>query len=250
MILFDLTNIEIIVLLLSALFVGMGKGGVPGAGMLIIPVTALLFGGKPSTGLLLPILIYADVFAVIYYKRHLNKQHLFRLLPWAIVGVIIALFVGDMLNDDQFLQTMAVVIIAGIVLVLGRDFGLIRFEAKKSKFIAALLGVATGFASMIGNAAGPVVTLYLLAVDFKKNEFIGTRAWVFFTINLVKFPLHIFVWETIDSEIMMLSLWLFPVLILGVFLGIRLIKIIPEKIFKTVVYVTATISTLMLIFKV
>lgn len=225
----------------------MGKGGVPGTGMLAIPIVALMFGGKPSTGLILPLLIFADITAVIYYKKHLNTTHFFRILPWAFLGVLIALFVGDMLNDSQFLLLMSIVIISGLILVIAKDFNVLHIEISNNYYLAIFLGLTGGFASMIGNAAGPIITLYLLSIGFKKNEFIGTRAWIFFVINLMKLPLHIFFWKTITVETFSYSLWMLPVLLLGVYIGIKLMKILPERLFKIVIYTTAIASSIILL---
>ena len=79
---------------MCAILVGMSKTGVPGVSMIVVPVMAMIFGGKASTGVLLPILITADIFAVIYYHRHAAWNPLLKALPWAIVGLFLALWIG------------------------------------------------------------------------------------------------------------------------------------------------------------
>lgn len=236
-----------IVLILCALFVGMSKVGVPGIATFSVPLLAITFGGKPSTGLLLPLLIMADIFGVIYYNRHAEWKYIFKTIPWIILGVVVATIAGQHINDDQFSSVIATVILIGVVLMIYRD----RSNNKnipKGLLFAASIGFLGGFTSMIGNSAGPIIAIYLLAMMLPKNVYIGTSAWVFFILNLVKVPFHVFVWKTITFETFIIDLKMLPIIALGAFLGIRLIKVIPEKLFRTLVVVVTALSALLLFF--
>ena len=104
--------------ILCALFVGMAKTGVAGVGMLIVPILASIFGGKPSAGILLPMLSMADVFAVSYYHRHAEWKYILKLMPATVAGVLIGVFVGNEVNDQQFKYMMAILILAGLVIMI------------------------------------------------------------------------------------------------------------------------------------
>ncbi|MBK8805309.1 MAG: sulfite exporter TauE/SafE family protein [Bacteroidales bacterium] len=246
---FELSIFQLIILALSTLLIGIGKGGLPGTGMIAIPLAAIAFGGKISTGIILPLLIFADVYAIIHYRKYLNKKYLFSVLPWALLGVLLAVYVGDILNEKQFMCTIAGVIIVGIGLIIMKDYKLIALDVSGNKFMAISLGLAGGFASMIGNAAGPIMGLYLLAMGSKKNEFVGTGAWFFFTVNLFKVPMHVFLWETITLDTFLYALWLLPLLLVGVYIGILLTKKLREDMFKMFVYSTSIISALIILIK-
>jgi uncharacterized membrane protein YfcA len=110
----------------------------------------------------------------------------------------------------------------------------------------ALVGVLSGFASMIGNAAGPIFGIYLLALGFKKNNFIGTNAWFFFIINLTKLPLQIFVWHNIGIRSIAIAIVVLPLITLGAILGYYLLKKINEKVFRYIVIVVTAIAALKL----
>ena len=82
-----------LVIICCSFLIGMSKAGVPGVSMISIPLLTIIFGGKQSTGIILPMLIIADVFGVSYYHQHANWKHVWRALPWAVVGVLLALLV-------------------------------------------------------------------------------------------------------------------------------------------------------------
>lgn len=101
---------------------------------------------------------------------------------------------------------------------------------------------------MIGNAAGPVMSIYFLSMMLPKNSFIGTGAWFFLIINLFKIPFHITIWKTIDLNSFTLDLAMFPAIMIGAFLGIKVVKIIPEKPYRIFIIVTTALAALKLFF--
>ena len=232
--------------ILCALFVGMAKTGVAGIGMLIVPILASIFGGKPSAGLLLPMLSMADFFAVAYYHRHAEWKYILKLLPSTVVGVLIGLFVGNMINDEQFKQLMAIIILIGLGIMIWRERKKSVEAIPHNWWFASIAGLLGGFSTMIGNAAGPVMAIYLLSMKLPKNSYIGTGAWFFLIINLFKIPFHIFVWKTIDVHSLTLDLAMFPAIMIGAFIGFRLVKIIPEKPYRIFIVVTTALAALKL----
>ena len=97
---------------------GMAKTGVHGAGMLAVPLLVFVFGGQASSGVMLPILILADVFGVWYYHRHAEWKYLKILFPWAAIGVLIGTFTGNYIDDEMFRFIMAIVIVTSIIIML------------------------------------------------------------------------------------------------------------------------------------
>ncbi len=243
---YDLTTLQWVLLALSGLLIGMAKTGLSGVGLMVVPLLANAFGGRPSVGLLLPILIFADIFAVAWYNRHAQWKHIFRLLPFAIIGILVATIVGKTISDATFNHLLAALVITGIVILVWRDFRSEKMKIPKSKWFAATLGSVGGFATMIGNAAGPVMALYLLSMRLPKNIYIGTGAWFFFIVNLSKVPLHIWSWKTITTDSFILDLFMIPAIAIGAFLGIWVVKLLPEKVFRLIVIVTTLLSALLL----
>ncbi len=244
---FDLTPLQWVFMAVCGMLIGMSKVGVPGVSMIVVPVLAFIFGAKQSTGVLLPILMIADLFGVGYYRRHAQWSYLVKILPWAFVGVGLALWVGEVVNDEQFKNLIAILVFLCIGLMLWRDRRKDKTFFPDSWWFAASMGVLGGFATMIGNVAGPIFAIYLLAMHLPKNSFIGTSAWFFLILNFSKFPLHIFIWETISWPSLKMDLMVLPAIALGAFLGILLVRKIPEKAYRTAVIVITAISAFLLL---
>ncbi|MBU2649224.1 sulfite exporter TauE/SafE family protein [bacterium] len=223
----------------------MAKAGVTGTALMIVPIMAMVFGGKPSTGIVLPMLIIADLLAVKHYHRHANWKYILKVTPWTLVGIIAALVVGNAISGELFKRILSVSILCGIVLMVWRD---IRkpVAIPDNWWFAMILGLAGGFATMFANAAGPILSLYLLSMRIPKMVFISTAAWFFLLVNLFKVPLHIYVWKTITLKTLSFNLVLAPFIILGVLMGIQIVKWFPEKLYRILVIVTAVIPVFFL----
>ncbi|HLG39859.1 MAG TPA: sulfite exporter TauE/SafE family protein, partial [Chitinophagaceae bacterium] len=179
-----------VLILLAAFIVGLSKAGLKGIDMMNVTLMAIVFGGKASTGIVLPLLCIADILAVVYYNRHAQWPHFWKLLPWMIAGILIGVFTGKDINEALFSKIMAVIIILTVIIM-------IVIEVRKSikvpdnKLFVAGTGLVSGFATMMGNLAGAFSNIYFLAMRMPKNNFIGTAAWVFLVINLFKLPFQI-----------------------------------------------------------
>lgn len=235
-----------VILIMAALFTGMAKTGIYGLGILVAPLLAVFFGGKVSSGLLLPMLSMADILAVIYYNRHASWPHLWRLFPFAALGVIIAMWVGEIINDSTFKIIMGTFILGGLPVMIWRERMTNVTPLSGNWWSGSFFGITGGFSTMIGNAAGPVMSLYLLAMQLPKNVLIGTGAWFFLIINLFKIPFHVFVWKTITPHSVSLNIVLWPVILLGGFIGIKLVRIIPEKPFRWLVIIMTALASIRL----
>ncbi|MEX0980917.1 MAG: sulfite exporter TauE/SafE family protein [Bacteroidales bacterium] len=241
----DLINLSLV--LFSAFLVGASKAGIKGVGLLIVPMMAAVFGAKQSTGIVLPMLIMADVMAVIYYRRSVNRKYIIRLLPWALAGIIIGVVTGEVIDEGHFRWLLGTIIIAMLILLIYNDL-------KKSdhipdnRFFAGVMGLAGGFATMVGNAAGPVFSIYLLSMKLPKREFIGTGAWFFFIINLSKVPFHIFSWNTMTVNTLVVDLVLLPLIVVGMFTGIRLVNWFSEGVYRYSVIIMTFIAAMAMLF--
>ena len=238
----DLTTLQWITAAICGVLIGMSKSGLSGAGLFIVPVMAGIFGGRPSVGLVLPMLIVADIFAVSYYHRHADWKHILRLLPWAAAGVLIALVTGKIINDEQFRRLIGVLVILGILIMIWQDIRKNQTKIPSSVWYSSTLGLSGGFATMIGNAAGPIMSLYMLSMRLPKNNYIGTTAWFFCIINLFKFPLHVFVWKTITPATLYFNLFMVIPIIAGAIGGIYIVKLIPERFYRIFIIVSTVAS--------
>lgn len=226
---------------------GLSKTGLPGLGLVFVPLMALAFGAKVSTGVLLPILNLGDLFAVAYYRRHADVARLVRLLPWALVGLGAGVGVGASLPDAEFKRLLGVLVLVLLGLMIWQETRRDKESVPQGWWFPALAGLAAGFTTMVGNAAGPVMSLYLLAMRLPKNAFIGTSAWFFLIINLVKVPLQIVFWHNISWASFAVDLAVLPAIAAGAWLGLRLVGKIPERAFKVLVLSMTGLSALFLL---
>lgn len=222
-------------LVFAALLIGFSKTGISGISMPVIPIIAAVFGGKASTGIILPMLILGDMFALYYYNRHGDWKNIRKLLPWAVVGLVLGIIVGDYINDKQFKIIIAISVFICLLILIYTEKKGENFKVPNKLWFYALMGAAAGFTSMIGNAAGPIFTVYLLAMGFKKNGFLGTNAWFFFIINVLKMPLQIFFWHNITLNSFVLSSCMLPAIAIGALTGAIVIKKLKEKSFRYII---------------
>ena len=242
----DFTSQQVLVIAICAFLVGVSKTGVPGCGILNVPLMALAFSAKMSTGLLLPLLAMADVFAVCYYHRHAQWKHVWRLLPWALAGIGAGSLIIRFINDAQLKPIIGFIVLIMLVMNywrLHRAKGDLKVPSHWS--FAATLGFAAGLTTCMANAAGPIMVIYLLAMRLPKNEYIGTGAWYFLILNWLKIPL--FVWDgritmaSVKADIVML-----PAIAAGAFLGIIILKKIPQKHFNLIIQILALAAAIKL----
>lgn len=245
---FNLSTLDWIAVSIAVFILGIGKAGIKGFGVIIVVILALVFGEKASTGILLPMLITADIMAVIYYKRHVQWNIVIKLIPWMIVGVLVGVWVGNGISEVLFKKLMAVIIIfcVGIMFYFERRK---KVMVPTNKVFGSSMGFLAGFTTMIGNLAGPIANIYFLAIRFPKNEFIGTAAWLFFIINVFKVPFHIYVWETITVESFAINSILIPSIALGFFVGVQIVKKMTNANYRKFILVVTAIGGLVLFFR-
>jgi uncharacterized protein len=245
---FDLSIYQWALLVISAVFVGMGKTGVQGLNLLIVPLLAVAFGGRSSAGLLLPMLAIADVFAVYYYNRHAEWKYVLRLLPSTVLGVFLGIYVGKIISDSDFKAMMAVIVLISLAIMIWRERKMVVSALPSNWWFSGFVGLVGGFATMIGNAAGPVMAVYFLSMRLPKNVYIGTGAWFFLLVNFFKIPFHVVFWDTISLHSFTINAMLAPFILLGAFIGIVLVKRIPEKPYRIFIIVMTAIAAVRLFF--
>jgi uncharacterized membrane protein YfcA len=168
--------------------------------------------------------------------------------PWVALGIVTALVTGNMINDNQFRILLLTVVWIMLILMVVNDLKKKKEEnVPHSRIFSILMGFTGGFATMIGNAAGPVFTLYFLSMRLPKKEFIGTSAWLYFIMNTGKLPLQILVWKNISVASLVPGLISLPLIALGIWLGIRIVHLFPENVYRYFVIAT-TIATSFLLF--
>lgn len=239
---------SLILIALSAFIIGLSKAGLKGIDMLNVTIMTIVFGGKASTGIVLPLLCVADILAVKYYHRHAQWPHVIKLMPWMVIGILVGVFVGKDLNEAIFRKVMASIIVLTVVIILVIEFRKTVIVPGNKMFTAGM-GLVSGFTTMLGNLAGAFSNIYFLAMRLPKNDFIGTGAWIFLLINLFKLPFQIFYWKNITASSLLTDLALVPFLILGFWCGIKLVAKIKDDLYRQVVIVLTLIGAIFIFLK-
>lgn len=245
---FHLSTLQWIAICFAIFLLGLSKSGIKGIGIVLVIILAFVFGEKASTGILLPMLICADIMAVIYYNRHANWKYIRKLIPWMAIGVLVGVWLGSSISEVLFKRTMAIIIIVSVLIMF-------YTESRKSsliptnKLFSISAGFFAGFSTMIGNLAGPIANVYFLAMRLPKNEFIGTAAWLFFIINVFKLPFHFLVWKTVTKESLILNVALFPVIFIGFISGIWIVKQISNVNYRRLILIITAIGGVFMLIK-
>jgi uncharacterized membrane protein YfcA len=231
----------------AALLVGFSKTAIPGAALPAVALMAEAFreDTKLSVGAMLPILLVGDLFALAYYRRNANWERLVELCPYVIVGMVPGYFVLRTTSGShlRILLGGLILLLLGIQLLRQRFAWQPRLDRR---WMVGLTGFLAGFGTTVGNAAGPVMSIYLVGQRLEKQEFLGTSAWFFFLVNLSKLPLF-FGLNMITRPTLRFDLLLLPVVVVGALAGVWFLRRIPQRLFNTLVLLLAGIAALRLI---
>lgn len=250
-----------LIAVIGALSIGIAKTGVPGFGIFVVPVFALLVGdGVGSAGWLLPLLIAADIFAVAYHRRHAQIPRLVELVPWVLIGMAVGGVVmaadrwwlrdtagksaGNMLIGALILTMVVVHVWRTWRPAVTQDRAVVVAKAS-GRGQAAVYGIAAGFTTFLANAAGPVMNLYFLAKRFPKEQLIGTGAWFFLVVNVSKVPIYAPLGQFTATSLLF-DLILLPAVIVGAVTGKRIFAVLPQQVFANIVLILAAVAAVVL----
>ena len=239
---------------MAAVFIGMSKSGFNGVSLLSIALMAELLPARQSTGVILPMLLFADCFAVRSFRQHALWGEIRRVLPSALLGVVVGAFIMQLfsdptrLSDSWFKRIIGGIVLALTMLQYGRRQRPEWFMGlpADSKAFAWLTGGFAGVTTMLANAAGPVISLYLLAARLPKMEFVGTSAWIFLLLNVSKLPFS-YRLGLIRVDSLSLNLYLAPAVVAGVLIGRWLLKIVPQSWFEQLLLFFAVLASVKLL---
>jgi len=237
-----------ILICLASFVIGLSKAGLKGIDMMNITIMAIVFGGKASTGIVLPLLCAADILAVIYYNRHAQWTYFWKLIPWMFVGILVGVYAGKDMDETLFRRIMAVIIILTVVIMLVLEFRK-NVAIPANKLFAAGMGLVSGFTTMLGNLAGAFSNIYFLAMRMSKNDFIGTAAWLYLVVNLFKLPFQIFYWKNITLATLQTDLYLLPALLIGFWAGVKIVSKIKDDSYRKIVILLTLIGAVFIFLK-
>jgi uncharacterized membrane protein YfcA len=241
-------------LALAAGLVGFSKTAVSGASTVSLAVFEAVLPARASTGVLLPVLIAGDVLAVLTYRRHAHWPTLWRLFPAVAAGVILGTLFLTWADDAVVRTSIGAILLlmAAVTLRRRRAAGrAVRPEAVTAgpgRLKARSYGVLGGFTTMVANAGGPVMSMYLLSAGFRKLGFLGTSAFFFLIVNVSKVPFSAGL-GLIDGHSLLLDAALAVFVVPGAFIGKWAVNRINQRLFEQLVIAATIVGGLQLLLR-
>jgi uncharacterized membrane protein YfcA len=258
----DLEPWHWLLLALGAFVTGLSKTGIAGLGVLSVALFANALPPRASTGALLPLLIAADIFGVAFFRKHASWGHLARLFPWVIPGVVLGYVALGRVSDFWIERLIGGILVVMVVVHVWRQQRAAAAVAAASVsagesnasvdptphtlWFAATMGILAGFTTMVANAAGPIMILYLLSLGLPKLVFVGTGAWFFMLINIFKVPFSLNL-GLINLDSLILDALLVLPMVPGALLGPIILKRMNQKVFETVALILTVLAAARLV---
>ena len=243
------TVLALALAIFAAFIIGVSKTSVGGVGTLAVGIFAQLMPAKESTAAVLLLLIIGDVVAVFTYHRHADWGLLKKLLPSVLPGIALGALFVRFVPDVGLKKFIGVILVVMLILQLWTRRKPVAVEAEvKQMHPAATIGtgVGAGFTTMTANAAGPIMSLYLLAARVDKTRFLGTGAYYYLIINLTKVPFSAAL-GLFHMSTLWLTLILLPAVLLGTWLGRILIKKVSQVWFERLTLAATAIAAVALL---
>lgn len=234
----------------AVLITGIAKGGFGGVGVLATPLMMMVAPAGLVLGMLLPILIVADIATIRTYPREWQWRPLLPIAPWTILGVVVGWFLLDYMEGRGWMIKIFVGVLSlGFALLEWTRAWLMRRlkgQQVEDKWqpnwqTAAPFGLGAGVATMLAHAAGPFTTIYFLLQGLDRRTFVGTTARYYFVLNSLKIPFQVNL-GLITADTLTKSIWLLPVIPLGVWLGATLNKRVSNNAFRQIMYVLLALT--------
>ncbi|MDR1952059.1 MAG: sulfite exporter TauE/SafE family protein [Elusimicrobiota bacterium] len=242
----ELSNHALFMLALLALATGINKTGFPGLGVLVVVLLTTVMPAKVSTGYLLPLLCFGDIVAILYWRNNALWNVIIRLSPWVIAGIVIGFFLMKSIPDESYGIIFGSIVTALFSLDIIRRYLHIDIPDDKSIIVGGF-GLLAGLMTMMINAAGPVMIIYLLSMKISKQKFVATCAWSYFIFNLVKIPFS-YAQGLITPQSLLLNLKFAPLVVVGGVIGIIFMNKIPTKTFNIIIWIFALLGGIKLFF--
>jgi uncharacterized membrane protein YfcA len=234
----------VIVGIIAALVVGLSKTALPGAGLLSVPLVAMIVEGRLIAGASLPLLLVADLFAVSWYRHHTRWDLLRPLVIWVAAGFALGITFYVAVGSSLRVIDVAIGVIV-LVMVAIQLWRMWRRHPPKpaTPRDAVVYGSAGGFTTFVSNSAGPVMNTYLVGLGLGKEEQVGTSAWFYFAVNVAKIPFYLALgaWTSggtfFTGDTLLWNLAMVPAIVAGVYLGRAVFRHIPQETFVMLVLV-------------
>ncbi|WP_431790190.1 sulfite exporter TauE/SafE family protein [Microbacterium paraoxydans] len=234
----------------AAVVIGISKTALPGGSILAIALFAAVLPARTSTAATLLLLMVGDVFALLAYRRHAHWPTLLRLAPAVVAGLLLGFAFLALTGDGVVRRAIGVILLLMIAVTLWRRWRQARAEqeaaARGGALLAGVYGTLGGFTTMVANAGGPVMSMYFLATRTPVQVFLGTSAWFFAIINVIKVPFLAGI-GLFTGPVLLTDAILAPLVVLGALLGLRVARRLDQRLFDRIVIVLTFLGAVYLL---
>ncbi|MCT1395931.1 sulfite exporter TauE/SafE family protein [Microbacterium sp. p3-SID338] len=234
----------------AAVVIGISKTALPGGSILAIALFAAVLPARTSTAATLLLLMVGDVFALLAYRRHAHWPTLLRLAPAVVAGLLLGFAFLALTGDGVVRRAIGVILLLMIAVTLWRRWRPARAEqeaaARGGALLAGVYGTLGGFTTMVANAGGPVMSMYFLATRTPVQVFLGTSAWFFAIINVIKVPFLAGI-GLFTGPVLLTDAILAPLVVLGALLGLRVARRLDQRLFDRIVIVLTVLGAVYLL---
>jgi len=220
----------------AVILCGLGKGGFTGAGVLAMPLTALVMSPVRGASILLPILCLQDLVGVWAYRRTWDRWNLTVMLPGACTGIGLGYLFAARVPDAAISLAVGLISVwfGASRLVIERH-GPVAPRHRPPRAAGLFWGVVSGFTSTIANAGAPPFQVFVLPQRLQKDIFVGTGIMFFAIMNWLKLPVF-FALGQFTRENVTTSVGLFPLAVASTWGGLHLVRKVPAERFYRVIY--------------
>ncbi|WP_029258523.1 MULTISPECIES: sulfite exporter TauE/SafE family protein [unclassified Microbacterium] len=237
-------------LAVAAAVIGISKTALPGGSILAIALFAAVLPARTSTAATLLLLMVGDLFALFAYRRHAHWPTLLRLAPAVIAGLLVGFAFLALAGDGVVRRAIGVILLLMIAVTLWRRWRQSRADTASPPssgiLLAGAYGTLGGFTTMVANAGGPVMSMYFLATRTPVQVFLGTSAWFFAIINVIKVPflagLGLF-----EPPVLLMDAVLAPLVVVGALLGLRVARRMNQRVFDRIVIALTIVGAVYLL---
>lgn len=245
------TPLALAIICLCVLLYGFSKTAMPVAGVLAGPLLVATLGATAASGLMVPLLIFGDLFALAYYRQHADWVLIRKLVPGVLLGFVITGILFRFLSTTTLDRIIGILILASVGLELWRRWQERHQQDHELKPMTSRVGIVffgslAGMTTMAANAGGTAMTLYLVKMRVSMLAFMGTSAWFFFVLNLLKVPI-VGGLGFITRETLIADLWLAIFIVIGALVGVFVFRRMNEKVFTTVALTISSIAAIWLV---